>query len=160
VFLPLTSYYYYDIVHSHSTKLIYVYVYVAHVWPKWRVIIEDMNFQCMHAIQGDHSPSWQYHLIKGRNFLFRLVKQKVIDRSRMKPFRRSRDHLARICQTNGDLEDDDDDDKSPTSSAVNVIQMFNSDQNPLSPTLTKYLLYTHNVCKHTSDPSLSHLLDN
>jgi len=59
----------------------------------------------------------------------------------MKPFGRSRDHLARISQANGDL---DDDDKSPTLSAVNVIQMFNSDQNPLSPTLPKYLLYTQN----------------
>lgn len=66
--------------------------------------------------------------------------------------------LASICQTNRD--DDDDDNKSPTSSAVNVIQMFNSDENPLCPTLTKYLLYTHNASKHTSDPSLSHLLDN
>jgi len=26
--------------------------------------------------------------------------------------------------------------------------------------LQKYLLYTHNAPKHTSDPSLSHLLDN
>ncbi|WVZ09816.1 hypothetical protein V8G54_014346 [Vigna mungo] len=86
-----------------------------------------------------------------------IVKEKVIDRSRMKPFRRRRDNLVSICQTN---RDDDDDDKSPTSSAVNVIQMFNSDENPLCPTLTKYLLYTHNVSKHTSDPSLSHLLDN
>ncbi|KAK7367890.1 hypothetical protein VNO80_09910 [Phaseolus coccineus] len=33
----------------------------------------------------------------------------------MKPFRRRRDELGRICQANGDL--DDDDDKSPTSSA-------------------------------------------
>jgi len=76
---------------------------------------------------------------------------------RMKPFGRSRDHLARISQANGDL---DDDDKSPTLSAVNVIQMFNSDQNPLSPTLPKYLLYTQNGWLLTSDPSLPHSLDN
>lgn len=58
--------------------------HIAHVvCPIWRVIYYSniWTFNLWHSIFTHHSPSWQHHLIKGRNFLFMLVKQKVIDQA-------------------------------------------------------------------------------